>query len=70
MFIPEELARINIDRQLTACGWTVQSRAEMNLYAGRGIAVREFPLSMGKADYLLLVDRKLVGVVETEHHNK
>jgi type I restriction enzyme R subunit len=39
---PEELARINIDRQLTAYGWTVQSRAEMNLYAGRGIAVREF----------------------------
>jgi hypothetical protein len=30
---PEELARINIDRQLTACGWTVQSSNEMNLYA-------------------------------------
>ena len=50
MSTPEELARINIDKQLTACGWTVQSRAEMNLYAGRGIAVREFPLSTGKAD--------------------
>lgn len=46
---PEELARINIDKQLTACGWTVQSRAEMNLYAGRGVAVREFPLSTGEA---------------------
>jgi type I restriction enzyme R subunit len=59
---PESLARINIDKQLTACGWTVQSRAEMNLYAGRGIAVREFPLSTGEADYLLFVDRKAVGV--------
>jgi type I restriction enzyme R subunit len=63
---PEELARINIDKQLTACGWTVQSRVEMNLYAGRGIAVREFPLSTGEADYLLFVDRKAVGVVEAK----
>ena len=39
---PEKLARINIDRQLTACGWTVQSRAEMNVYAGRGVVAWEF----------------------------
>ena len=64
---PEELARENIDRQLTACGWTVQSRAEMNLYAARGVAVREFPLETGEADYLLFVDRKAVGVVEAKH---
>lgn len=38
---PKELARIKIDRQLTACDWTVQSRVEMNLYAERGVAVRE-----------------------------
>jgi type I restriction enzyme, R subunit len=63
---PEELARVNIDRQLTACGWTVQSRAEMNLYAGRGVAVREFPLSTGEADYILFVDRKAVWVVEAK----
>ena len=63
---PEELARINIDRQLEACGWIVQSRAEMNLYAARGVAVREFPLSTGEADYLLFVDRKAVGVVEAK----
>ena len=63
---PEELARINIDHQLAACGWTVQSRVEMNLYAGRGVAVREFPLETGEADYLLFVDRKAVGVVEAK----
>src|SRR5262245_24815966 len=63
---PEELARINIDRQLEACGWIVQSRNAMNLYAGRGVAVREFPLSTGEADYLLFVDRKAVGVVEAK----
>ena len=68
---PEEFARINIDRQLTAAGWVIQDRAQMNLYAGRGVAVREFPLSDGsstalRADYLLFVDRKAVGVVEAK----
>ena len=33
----------------------------MNLWAGRGVAVREFPLKTGFADYLLFVDRKTVG---------
>lgn len=63
---PEELARINIDRHLTAAGWVIQDRAQMNLYAGRGVAVREFPLQTGEADYLLFVDRKAVGVVEAK----
>jgi type I restriction enzyme, R subunit len=44
MSTPEELARENIDKQLEACGWIVQSHSEMNLYAVRGVAVREFPL--------------------------
>ena len=60
---PEELARENIDKQLKACGRNVQSRKETNLYASRGVAVREFPLETGEADYLLFVDRKAVGVV-------
>lgn len=63
---PESLARENIDAQLAACGWVVQDRARMNLYAGRGIAVREFPLTTGFADYLLFVDRKAVGVIEAK----
>jgi type I restriction enzyme R subunit len=64
--IPESLARENIYQQLTTCGWTVQSRAAMNLYAGRGVAVREFPLETGEADYFLFVDRKAVGIVEAK----
>jgi type I restriction enzyme R subunit len=63
---PEELARLNIDTQLNACGWAVQDRAAINLFAGRGVAVREFPLETGEADYLLFVDRKAVGVVEAK----
>jgi type I restriction enzyme R subunit len=55
MTTPEARARQNIDSQLTACGWVVQDRAGMNLYAGRGVAVREFPLATGYADYLIFV---------------
>jgi type I restriction enzyme R subunit len=63
---PEYLARQSIDAQLTACSWTVQDRTAMNLYASRGVAVREFPVAAGFADYMLFVDRKAVGVVEAK----
>ena len=63
---PEELARINIDKQLSACGWTIQDMSGLNRYAGLGVAVREFPLATGEADYLLFVDGKAVGVVEAK----
>jgi hypothetical protein len=32
---PEEFAGINIEKQLEACGWIVQSRNAMNQYASR-----------------------------------
>ncbi len=38
----------------------------MNLGAGLGVAVREYPLSAGPCDYLLIVDRKACGVVEAK----
>jgi len=63
---PEELARQNIDKQLSACGWTIQDMSGLNRYAGLGVAVREFPLATGEADYLLFVDGKAVGVVEAK----
>ena len=63
---PEQQARQNIDRQLAACGWQVQNHAEINLSAGAGIAVREFPLNSGFADYLLYVDAKAIGVIEAK----
>ena len=63
---PEARARENIDAQLIASGWVVQDRAAINLYAGRGVAVREFPVETGFADYLLFVDRKAAGVVEAK----
>ena len=63
---PEALARINIDTLLTAAGWIVQDYKSINLGAGMGVAVREFPTGRGEADYLLFVDRKAVGVVEAK----
>ncbi|WP_202908781.1 type I restriction endonuclease subunit R [Roseimaritima ulvae] len=63
---PEQLARQNIDRNLHAAGWVVQNHAEMNISAGRGVAIREFPLKTGTADYALYVDGKVIGVVEAK----
>lgn len=64
----EERARVEIDRQLEACGWVVQDRKDMNLYAAPGVAVREFIMATGhgRADYLLFVDGKAVGAVEAK----
>jgi hypothetical protein len=50
---PEEKSRKTIDRQLEQCGWIVQNRKEMNISAGLGMSVREFPSATGEADYLL-----------------
>src|SRR6266436_5676069 len=65
---PEALARQNIDHLLTDAGWVVQSREDVNLTAGRGIAIREFPMKpgFGEADYLLYVDGQALGVVEAK----
>jgi type I site-specific restriction endonuclease len=65
---PEAQARVDIDRQLTACGWVVQRYRKMNLGAGPCVAVREFPMAEGHgdADYLLFVDGKAVGVIEAK----
>lgn len=65
---PEDRARENIDKLLTDAGWIVQSRNETNIAAGRGVAIREFPLKSGygEADYLLYVDGLPAGVVEAK----
>ncbi len=63
---PEQQAREKIDAQLLASGWVVQDYTKIDFSAGRGIALREVPLKSGTCDYLLLVDRKPVGVVEAK----
>ena len=65
---PEQEARVNIDRLLEQAGWSVQNADSINLYAGSGVAVREFPLKSGHgaADYLLYVNQKAAGIVEAK----
>jgi type I restriction enzyme R subunit len=63
---PEQKARQRIDQQLTQVGWVVQDYRDMNISAGLGVAVREFPLVGGEADYLLYADYRAIGVVEAK----
>jgi type I restriction enzyme, R subunit len=65
---PEQKARRAIDADLTTAGWIVQNKEDLDLTAGRGVAVREFAMKpgFGFADYLLYVDRKAAGAVEAK----
>lgn len=65
----EQRARVEIDRQLIAAGWSVQDRKSLNLFAPhRGIAVREVIMKPGhgRVDYLLYIDKAVVGVIEAK----
>src|SRR5437773_3618922 len=65
---PEQRAGREIDAVQKPAGWLVQDRGDLDLTAGRGIAVREFPMKsgFGSADYLLYLDRKAVGAIEAK----
>ena len=60
--IPQE----EINRQLEACGWSVQHYREMNISASLGVAVEYFQLKTGEADYLLYVNGRAAGVIEVK----
>jgi type I restriction enzyme, R subunit len=62
----EARARVEIDRMLTDAGWA--DLKALNLGAALGVAVREVPLEVGhgRADYVLFVDRRAVGVIEAK----
>lgn len=63
----EQRARQLIDAQLTAAGWSVQSKSQLNLSL-TGVALREAVMAPGhgRADYLLWVDKRVVGVIEAK----
>ena len=65
---PEEQARLLIDEQLAQAGWNVCDRDELDLVNHPGSAVREVIMDAGhgRADYLLYVNRKIVGVIEAK----
>lgn len=67
---PEQIARDNIDKQLKACGWVIQSVKQVNLHAGIGVAVKEYLTDVGPADYVLFVDGKPCGVIEAKREEE
>jgi type I restriction enzyme R subunit len=63
---PEQIARDNIDAELLRCGWVIQNKAQINLAAATGVAVREYQTDIGLADYVLFVHKKPVGIIEAK----
>ena len=63
---PETKARQRIDDKLTQAGWVIQDLKQLNLSAGVGVAVREYPTDTGPADYVLFVNRVACGVIEAK----
>ena len=63
--LPEEKARVKIDKQLNNAGWDIVDRKDyLPNYA---MAVKEALMQGGKeSDYLLFVDNKAIGVDERE----
>jgi type I restriction enzyme, R subunit len=67
---PEQIARDNIDKQLKACGWTIQNKKSINLSASLGVAVTEYTTEVGPADYVLFVNQKPVGIIEAKREEE
>lgn len=63
--LPEERARIKIDKQLNEAGWDIVTRNE---YVPKSAAAVKEALMQGntESDYLLFVDDKAIAVVEAK----
>ena len=64
----EQRSRAMIDEQLRRAGWIVQDKSQLNLFAGDGVACREVTMASGhgRVDYLLFIDRRVVGLIEAK----
>lgn len=67
---PEDSTRDKIDQMLTAAGWEVQDNKSHNLWAAKGVAIKEYQTSKGPADYLLFIDATPVGIVEAKREEE
>ena len=67
---PEQIARDNIDKALIESGWIIQSVKQTNLFAGVGVAIREYLTDVGPADYVLFVDGKPCGIIEAKRQEE
>ena len=64
---PEAQARQQIHAMLRVAGWVVEDYHAFDPAAGSGIAFQEVPLSFDRSNYLLLVDRHALGLVEAKN---
>ena len=63
--LPEEKARIKIDKQLNNAGWDIVSR--QNYVPNYTMAIKEALMQGGnESDYLLFIDNKAIAVVEAK----
>jgi type I restriction enzyme R subunit len=64
----EQRARVLIDRQLSRCRVVGAGQEVAEPVRQQGVACREVVMKAGhgRADYLLYVDRKVVGVIEAK----
>lgn len=63
--LPEQLARIKIDKQLNEAGWDIVSREEY--IPNHAQAVKEALMSgTTESDYLLFIDNKAIAVIEAK----
>lgn len=67
---PEQIARDQIDKLLTASGWVIHDKKTFNLSASTGVAIREWQTDVGPADYVLFVDKKPVGIIEAKREEE
>ena len=63
---PEQKARLIIDQKLEQAGWVLQDLKQLNPGAALGVAIREYPTDSGPADYVLLVNRQPIAVIEAK----
>jgi type I restriction enzyme, R subunit len=63
---PEEKSREEIDAQLAASGWVIQTKDRINLAASRGVAICELSFAGGHPDYTLFVEGKAIGTTEAK----
>lgn len=63
--LPEELARVKIDKQLNNAGWDIIARNEY--LPNSTVAVKEALMKGNtESDYLLFIDGKAIAVVEAK----
>ena len=67
--LPEEKARVKIDKSLNAAGWTVVSRDEFTSTINAQAVKENLMKGNLEADYILYIDGKAIGVIEAKRED-